>query len=141
MNATITQFAVMEISLLGTLSGQFGNTSHRLTLALTIFDLILKHLCYILMDMQIVINLLLDKIAHIFINADTIGRHGSRAKLNLSLALENRLLYINRNCRYDTSTDITILVFAKKLFDGTGDMLFESTLMGTTLSGMLTIDE
>ena len=131
----------MEICLLGTLTGQFGNTSHRLTLTLTLLDLILHHLSHILMDMQIVIHLLLDEVADILIDAHTIGGHRQRAQLDLRLTLKHRLFHIDGNCSHNTSSDVTILIFSKEIADGPGDMLLEGTLMGTALSGMLTIDE
>ena len=131
----------MEISLLGTLTGQFGNTGHRLTLTLTLLDLILHHLSHILMDMQIVIHLLLDEVADILVDAHTIGSHRQRTQLNLCLTLEHRLFHIDGNRCHNTSTDVAILVLAEEIADGPGNMLLEGTLMSTALGRMLTIDE
>ena len=93
------------------------------------------------MDMQVVVNLLFDKVAHIFINGITIWRHNRRTQLNLCLTLEDRFFHIDGNGCDDTCTDVAILVFTKKLLDGSCDMLLKGTLMGTTLCGVLAIDE
>ena len=46
--------AIVEIRLLGTLTGEFGNARHRLALAFALLNLILQNLSYILVDMEIV---------------------------------------------------------------------------------------
>ena len=73
------------------------------------------------------------------------GRHGGhreRAKLDLGLALEHRLLDIQRDGCHDTCTDVAILeVLLEELLDGLGNMFLESTLVGSALRGVLTIDK
>ena len=93
------------------------------------------------MNVQIIVHLLFDEVSYIFINSIAIGSHLRRTQLNLRLTLKDRFFHIDCNSRYDTCTDVTIFIFAKELFNSLGDMFFESTLMGTALCGMLTIDK
>ena len=141
MDTTVAQLTVMEVGLLGSLTGQFGHAGNRLTVALALLDLILQHLGHIAVDMQIVVYALFDEVAHIFINTDTLRRHGGRAQLDLRLTLKDGFLDIDGDGGYDTRSDITILIFIIELLDGSGDVLLEGALMGAALNGMLTIDE
>ena len=142
MYAAVAELAVVQVCLLGTLTSQLGYTSHSLAVALALLNLILKHLGHILMDVQIVVDLLLDEVAYIFIDANaTIGGHRERTEFDLGLTLEHRLLNINGNGRNDTCTDVAILIFAVELLNGTGDMFLESTLVSTTLSGVLAVNK
>ena len=141
MDAAVAELAVMKISLLGSLTGQLRHTCHRLTVTLALLNLILKYFGHILMNVQIVIDLLLDEVTHIFINAHPVWRHRGGAELDLRLTLEDGLLDVDRDGCHDTCADVAILVFVEELLDGTGDMLLESTLVSTALDGVLTIDE
>ena len=47
------------------------------------------------MDVQIVIHLLLDEVAHILVDALSARSHLQRSELNLGLRLEHRLLHID----------------------------------------------
>ena len=131
----------MEIGFLGTLTSQFGNTSHGLTLTLTLLYLILNNLSHILVDVQVVIDFLLNEIAHVFIDTHTIRCHRQRTKFNLRLTLEHRLFHIDGNGSHNTSTDVAILIFPEEIANCSSDMLLESTLMSSTLRGVLAIDE
>ena len=141
MNATVAQLTIVQVSLLGTLAGQFRHTCHRLALALALLDLVLNDLSHILVDMQVVVHLLLDEVAHIFINSVTIGSHHGRAQLDLGLTLEDGFLDVDGYGGHDARTDVAILVFAKELLDGLGNMLLEGTLVGSSLGGVLAVDE
>ena len=142
MYTAVAELAVVQVCLLSTLTSQLGYTSHSLTVALALLNLILKHLGHILMDVQIVVDLLLDEVAYIFIDAHTsIGGHRKRTEFDLGLTLEHRLLNIDGNGCHDTCTDIAILIFAVELLNGTGNMLFKRTLVSTTLSGVLAINK
>ena len=131
----------MQISLLGTLTSQLGNASHRLAFTFRLLDLTLDDLSNILMDMQVIVDLLFDEVAYIFINGISIGSHLRRTQLDLRLTLEDGFLHIDGNGSNNTRTNVTILVLAKELLDGLGNMLLESTLMGTALCGVLTVDK
>ena len=131
----------MQVSLLGTLTSQFGDASHCLTFALALLHLILNDLSDVLMDVQVVINLLFDEVTYIFINAIPVRSHLRRAQLDFRLTLEDGFFYVNGYSSHHTCTDVTILIFTKELLDGLGDMFLESTLMRTALRGMLSIDE
>ena len=103
----------MQIGFLGTIAGQFGDAGHRLALALALLDFTLYDFCYILMDVQVVVNLLLDEVTYIFINAFAIRRHLGGAQLDLGLTLEDGFLHIDGDGGDDAGTDVTIFVFAE----------------------------
>ena len=131
----------MQVSFLGTLTSQFGDTSHRLALALTLLHLALYHFSYILMDMQVVVDLLLDEVAHIFINGLAVRSHLRRTQLDFRLTLEYRLLDIDGNSSNHTRSDVAIFIFAEEFLDGLGNMLLEGALMSSALRGVLTVDK
>ena len=142
MNAAVAELAVVEIRLLGTFTGKFGNARHCLALAFALLDLILQNLSYILVDMEIVVYFLLQEIAHILIDGfATIRRHRSTSELNLSLTLEDRFFYVDGNGSHQSVSDVSILILAVELLDSLGNMLLEGTLMRTSLGGVLTVDE
>ena len=141
MDTAVAQLTVMEVGLLSTLTGQFGDTCHRLALTFTLLDLVLQHFCHILMDMHIVIHLLLDEVANVFVDAHTVGRHGQGAKLDLRLTLEDGFLHVDGYGGHNTCTDVTILIFAIIIADRTGNMLLEGTLLRSALNSVLAIDE
>ena len=139
VDTAVAQLTIMEVGFLGALTGQFRHTGHCLALPLTLLDLPFQHLSHISMDVQIVIHLLLDEVADIFVDAYTIGSHRQRSEFDLRLTLEHRLFHVDGNGCHDTRTDIAILILAEEIADGTGDMLLEGTLVRTALCGMLTI--
>ena len=93
------------------------------------------------MDMQVVVNLLFDEVANIFVDTDTIGRHRGGAQFYLCLTFEDGFFDIDGDGCHDTGSDITILVFVEKILDGAGYMLLEGTLMRSTLCGVLSVDK
>ena len=142
MDAAVTELAVVEIRLLGTLTGEFGDASHRLALTLTLLNLVLQNLSHILVDMEIVVYFLLQEIAHILIDGfATIRRHRSTSELNLGLTLEDRFFYVDGNGSHQSVSYVCILILAVELLDSLGNMLLEGTLMRTSLGGVLTVDE
>src|SRR5574344_312554 len=142
MDTAITQFTVMEIGFLGTVTGEFGHSGHSLAFMLTFLNLILYNLCYVGMDMKVIVYFLLHKIADILVDTVSSRSHRCRAQLNLSLTFEHRVFHIKGNSSNKTVSDIRIvIVLAIKLFDGFGNMLLKGTLVSTPLGGMLTIDK
>ena len=131
----------MQIRLLRTFTSQLCHTGHRLALALTLLDFLLNDLGNVTVDMQVVIHLLLDEITHILIDGLTTRSHQRRTQLNLGLTLKDRLLHIDGNGCHDASTDVAILILAKEVLNGLGNMFLESTLVGTALCGMLSVDK
>ena len=92
------------------------------------------------MDVQIVIDLFFDKVAHIFINAFTAGTHCQRTEFDFCLTFKHRLFHVNGNGCHNTIADIRVFViFAEKLFYRFGDMLFKGTLMRSSLCCMLSV--
>ena len=72
MNAAVTQLAVVQVGLLGSLTGQLGDTGNGLALPFAVLDFLLDDLRHVAMDMQVVIDLLLDEVAHILVDGVTI---------------------------------------------------------------------
>lgn len=126
MDAAVAELAIVEIRLLGTLTGEFGNARHRLALAFALLNLILQNLSYILVDMEIVVYFLLQEIAHILIDGfTTIRRHRSTSELNLGLTL-NRFFYVDGNGSHQSVSDVSILILAVELLDSLGNMLMKA---------------
>ena len=66
----------MEVGFLRSLACQLRYTSHCLTLSLSLLDFILKYIGKVFfMNMKVVVNVCLDKVAHILIDRLTIRRH------------------------------------------------------------------
>src|SRR3712207_1689141 len=114
MNATVAQLAVMKIGLLCPLTRQFCDAGHGLTLTFGLLDFIFQHFRHIRVDMQIVVNILLDEVTHVLVDTLSVGRHLRRTELNLGLALEYRLFHVDGYGRYETVTDVAILVLDRK---------------------------
>ena len=132
----------MKICLLGSLTCQFRHSGYRFTLFLRLLNLLQHHIGHVRMLVQIVIDLSLYKITYKLINGRTTGSHIGRAQLDFSLTFEQRFLHINGNGSYQSVTDIGIVHILVEIFlDGTGYMLFESTLVRTSLCGVLSVDK
>ena len=93
--------------------------------------------------MQVVIQLVLNEVIDELIDTHTAGRaHVFRTQLHFCLALEYRFFHIDSDGAYYTITDVgQFLVLIEELLDGTSDGLAVSGLMGTSLDGMLAVDE
>ena len=134
--------AVVQIGLLGTLARQLGDASHRLSLALTLLDLALQHLGHVFMDVQIVVHLFLQKIAHILVDGlAAIGSHRGTAELDLRLTLEDGFFDIDGYSCHQTVANVAILVLTEEFLDGLGNVLLEGALMSSALRGVLTVDK
>ncbi len=152
MYAAVAQLAVVQVGLLGALAGQLGDAGHGLALLLALLYLLHHHLGGVGVLVQVVVHLLLDEVAHIFINRGGHGvvgvdrrggrRHGQRAQLDLRLALEHGLLYVQRYGGHDAGAYVAVLeVLLEELLDGLGYVLLEGTLVGAALRGVLSVDE
>ena len=93
------------------------------------------------MDVQVVVYLTLDEVANILVDGLTIRSHLRTAELDLCLRLEDGLLHIDGDGCHESVADVAILVLAKELLNGAGNVLLEGALVGTALCGVLTIDE
>ena len=93
------------------------------------------------MDVQVVIDLLLDEVADILVDAVTAWSHLCGAQLDLGLTFKDWFLYVDGDGGNQSVANVAILVFAKKLFDGPGNMFLEGTLVSSAPSGMLTADK
>ena len=94
------------------------------------------------MDVQIVVHLLLDEVAHILVDALSARSHLQRSELNLGLRLEHRLLHVDGDGSHEAVTDVRkLVVLREKLLYGACDVLLEGALMGAALRGVLSVDE
>ena len=142
MDAAVAQFAVVQVRLLGTFARQLRDARHRLALVFALGYFVEHHLCHIGMDVQIVVYVLLDEVAHVFVDAFATRAHRERAQLDFGLTLEHRFLHVDGDSRHDTVSDIYIVeVLARIFLDGFGDVFLESTLVRTTLCGVLAVDK
>ena len=143
MNTAVAQLTVVQIRFLGTLTSQFCYTSNSLAVAFVLQHFLLNHLSHIQVFVQIVIDLCLDEIADKLIDADTAIRfHCERTEFDFCLTLKLWFLNVDSDSSYDTVADIHVfIVLVEKLLDGTCNMLFECTLMGSSLNGMLSVDK
>ena len=132
----------MEVCLLCTFTSKLCHASHSLTLLFALRNLLDDDFSDVGITMKVVIHLLLYEITYIFINGNTIWRHIQRAEFDLCLRLEHWFLHIHGNSGHKTGTNVAILkVLVRELLDSLCDMLLESTLVSSALSGMLTIHE
>ena len=131
----------MQVGFLGSLACQFCHAGYGLAFPFAVLDFLLNHLCHVTVDMQVVIDLLLDEVAYIFVDGIAVRSHHRRAEFYLCLAFKDRLLHIDGNSGHDTRSDVTILILAEKLLDGLGNMLLEGTLVCAALCGVLSVDK
>src|SRR5574344_1032148 len=132
----------MQICLLCSLTSQFCNTCNSLPLLFRLLYLLQHYIGNIGILMEIVIYLSLYKVSNEFIDTWAARVHICRTSLHLGLALKKRLFNIYRYCSNKSVTYIRIVeVFIEIFLDSPCNMLLESTLVGTTLSSMLTINK
>ena len=103
--------------------------------------------------MEIVVHLFFDEIPHKFIDTHAtkrkrlaifilIGSHGERAEFDFCLRFKHRFYHANGDSSHKTITHIlNFIVLTEILFDRACDVFLKSTLVRTTLCGVLTIDE
>ena len=97
---------------------------------------------YICILVQEVVHFLFDKITYILVDCHSAGNHIGRTQLRFRLTLKDRLFHIDGNGSNQSVTNVGIVhVLVEELLDGAGDVFFESTLMCTSLGGMLTVDK
>ena len=142
MDSAVTKLPIVEVGLLGSLTGQLRHTRHSLALTLALLDLGLQNVrTVLLVDMEVVVYILFDKVADIFIDGFRSGCHDGRTEFDLRLTFEDGLLHIDSNGCNKTITDVRILIFAKMLFDRASNMLLESRLVCAALRGVLAVDK
>ena len=150
VETTIAQLTVVQVRFLSAFTSQLSHAGNGLTFLFRLLNLLQHHLCYLWILVQIVVDLGLDEITYKLVDTWTCRlvflRHSRphivRAELGLGLALKHRFFHIEGNGCHDTITDIRkLLVLIIEFFDGTGNVLLQSTLMRTALCGMLPIDK
>ncbi len=143
MDAAVAQLPVVEVGFLCPFPCHLRDTGHGLALPLTLLDLVLKDVGHVLfMDVEIVVYLTLDEVAHILIDGLTSRFHQCGTQLDLGLRLKHRLLNIDGDSGHNAVANIGVfVVFVVIFLDGLGNMLLESALVSTALCGVLTIDE
>ena len=74
MDSAVTKLPIVEVGLLGSLTGQLRHTRHSLALTLALLDLCLQNVrTVLLVDMEVVVYILFDKVADIFIDGFRSG--------------------------------------------------------------------
>ena len=153
MNTAIPKLAIMQVCFLGPFTCNLCHTGNRFPFLLRLLNLLKQDFCYIRMLMEIIINIFFDKVPYKLIDTYSrqriwisvrilLRRHGKRTQFDLGLTLKSRFNHINGNGSYQSVTDILELhVLAEKFLDRPGQMFLESTLMCSTLSGMLPVDK
>ena len=142
MYAAVTQFAVVQVGFLGTFTGKFRYPCNGFTLLFRFLYLLLNYFGYVRILVQEVVHFLFDKVAYILIDRYATGNHIGRTQFSFRLTFEDRFFHIDGNGGNQSVTDIGVVhVLVEELFDGTGNVFFEGTLMRTTLGSMLTVDE
>ena len=142
VDTAVTQFAVMQVSFLGTFAGQFRYACNGFAFLFRFLYLLLDGFGYVRILVEEVVHFQFDEVAYVFIDGHAAGRHVGRTQLRLGLALEDRFLHVDGNGGNESVADVRIIhVLVEELFDSTGDMFLESTLVSTSLGGVLTVDE
>ena len=94
------------------------------------------------MLMQVIIEVVLDEIANELRHRRAFRSHILRTQFRLGLALEDRLLHLDTDGRYNAGTNVRILEILVVVFlDHTAYRLLESRQMGTSLRGVLSVHE
>ena len=103
--------------------------------------------------MQIVVHLFFDEIPHKLIDTHAtkckritififIGGHCQRSQFDFGLRFKHWFHHSHSDCCHKSVAHILhFVVFTEILFDGARYVFLESTLVRTTLRGVLTIDE
>ena len=140
VDAAITQLPVVQVGFLGAFTCQFGHSGNGFAFFFRILYLLQHDFGYIGMFVEEIVYLLFYEVTHELIYCDASRRHIGRAEFDFGLAFKHRFFHVDSNGGYQSVTDVSIvLILVIELFDGAGDVFFESTLMGTSLSGMLTV--
>ena len=143
MDATVTQFFVVQTHFFGNFASLFLYARNRFTLLLALNDLFIENIGGLGMFVQVVIEMLLEEINNIVADrrAVRVGLvHQPRAELDFGLRLKLRIDNLHTDCRHNRSPDIRrIIIFAIKLPNSLGNRLPKSTLMSTALRCMLTV--
>ena len=94
------------------------------------------------MAVQVVVHFGLDEVADKLVEVRPFGGHFQRTQLHLRLAFEHGFLHIDGNGAHESVADVGIVkVFVEILLDGACQVFFESTLVCTSLGGVLSVDE
>ena len=92
------------------------------------------------MDVQIVVYLALNEVAHVLVNAFSARTHRQRTQFNLRLTFEHGLLYVDGNGSHQSVTYVYVLVVLReKVLNGFGDVFFKCALVRAALRGMLSV--
>ena len=141
MYLAVAQFLVVQAHFLGRLAGLLLDARDRLALLLVLDDLLLENLRRLGVLVQVVVEVLRQKVAH-----ERIDRHPrldlARSELGLLLVLEHRIGNLDRDGRHDRRTDVRrVVVLVVELLDGLGDRRAQRHLVRTSVDGVLSVDE
>ena len=142
MYAAIAQLSVVQVGLLCPFACNFGYARHCLSLSFALVDLAFNLFGHVGMDVQIVVYLALNEVAHVLVNAFSARTHRQRAQFNLRLTFEHGLLYVDGNGSHQSVANVNVLVVLReKVFNGFGDVLFKCALVRAALCGVLSVNE
>ena len=85
MYAAVAQLAVVKACLLGALACQLRYACHGFALALAALYLLLYHTGNVKVAVQVVVNLGLYEVTHVFVDRHAVGRHVQRTQFYLRL--------------------------------------------------------
>ena len=141
VDAAVAQFFIVQIGLFRPFTRLFRHTSQFLALAFALFHLGFDGFGHVAVDVQVVIDLLFDEIAYVFVDGLAVGCHLRRTEFDFRLTLEHRFLDVDGDGGHKTVANVAVFVFPEKFLDGAGDVFLESRLMGAALNRVLTVDE
>ena len=150
MVAAVAQLAVVQVGFLGTFTCQLGDTGNGFALFLGVLYLLQHHFGDERVLVKVVVHFRLDEVSHVFVYCGAGGfaflRHGGphvvASQFRFGLALEHGFLHVDGDGGYQAVAYVGILlVLVVELLDGTGNVLFQGSLVCTALGGVLSVDK
>ena len=142
VHAAVAQFLVVQVSFLGAFVGEFLDARNLLAFAFRLPDALFNGLGYVLVLVQVVVQVPLHEVADEFAHRHTVGGHVQRAEFGLGLRLEHRVLHPHADGGNGRGPDVGgIVVLAEKLADRVHQRFAESGQVRAALCGVLAVDE
>ena len=110
MNATVAQLTIVQVSLLGSFTGQLGYAGYGFTLAFVLLDFVSMASATSSMDVQVVVDLLFHEVADILVDAFAVGGHLRGAQLDLGLTFKDWFLYVDGNGGNQSVANVAIRI-------------------------------
>ena len=140
MYAAIAQLSVVQVGLLCPFACYLGYACYCLSFPFALVYLAFNLFGHVGMDVQIVVYLALNEVAHVLVYAFSAGTHRQRTQFNLRLTFKHGLLYVDGNGSHQSVTYVYVLVVLReKVLNGFGDVFFKCALVRAALRGMLPV--